>query len=365
MKIVYLSLLYLHLVFVICCRPKMEGFIIEGLIENAEDSAVVTLFDIEQQIVLDSAYTQSGKFVMKGKVNAPTTCWLRCEGEYAIITIENVEMSFSSPLDNMITESTVIGGPEQDLRNELQKLQRPYDRIYNSALDSLMNKKYSNEKDKHRLINKYNSNQEKSHSIYINFGKSHANSYLGMDILYRNRQNIPKEILDSIYNSLKDRYKKTDLAEGIGTYLYERTIKEGEYYIDFEAQTITKNSFSLSSLIGNYIYLTFWSSGCGPCRAENRFLNKHFDEVPNNLEIVSFSIDKNNENWIRASEKDQIRWHNVSDISGARGRVKTLYEVQAIPTSFLIDTSGLVVKRFNGFDSDKNLIEELQKLMTS
>ncbi|MCB0665160.1 MAG: hypothetical protein KDC80_05025, partial [Saprospiraceae bacterium] len=75
--------------------------------------------------------------------------------------------------------------------------------------------------------------------------------------------------------------------------------------------------------------------------------------------VVSFSIDRNNKVWAKASAVDGIVWHNVSDREGGLGRVKTQYQVQAIPTSFLIDQQGRIMEIFTGFDPDVDLIAEI------
>jgi len=70
--------------------------------------------------------------------------------------------------------------------------------------------------------------------------------------------------------------------------------------------------------------------------------------------IVSFSIDTNKVIWQHASKVDSIIWCNVSDLEGEIGKVKTLYGVQAIPTSFVIDKEGIIIERYDGY-SDRIL----------
>ena len=358
-----LSLSLICFLLSISCNKKEEGFIINGTIENIPDSSLITLYDIGQQIFLDSAWTKDGKFVLEGKIDQPTTCWLRNGEEYAIIDVENLEMSFRSPVKNMLFENVTIGGREQALRNELQALQRPYDLQYTEAVDSLQNQQYQDDSTRKRLIAKYRKNLDKSMELYIDFGKEHADSYLGLGILYANRKRLEKDSLSAIYEGLSPTYKQTDIAYSIATYLNEPSIKIGEPFIDFEAKNMEGEAFKLSSKKGKYIYLTFWSMGCGPCRMENKFFSEHYNDIPEELSIVSFSTDKNIEFWKRASEMDNILWDNVSDYAGDRGKVKTQYEVQAIPASFFINREGIVVKRFYGFDPEANIIEELKKLI--
>jgi len=211
------------------------------------------------------------------------------------------------------------------------------------------------------LIKRFNESQSKSQEIYIDFGKKHSDSYLGLNIIYMNRKSIPKDSLKLIYESLTPPFKETTTAKALEIFLYEDNAEIGKMSIDFTAKTINGNDFTLSSLRGQYIYLSFWSAGCAPCRMENRFFSKNLDSIPNNLSIVSFSIDKNIEAWKKASKSDNISWINVSDYEGDKGRVKTIYGVQAIPTSFLIDKEGVIIEKFTGFDTD--IIKKLKRII--
>lgn len=338
-----------------------KGFTIKGHIEGIEDGTWVKLFDIDQQIYLDSVCSKNGNFILKGKVENPTTCWLQCKDEYAVIQVENTEMTFNSPIKKMFLNNTAQGGNEQRLQTELNKLQRPYYNLFYGAYDSLENKKYSNDSQKQRLIKLFNESQSTAQEIYVNFGTKHANSYLGLDIIYSNRADIPKDSLKGLYEKLLPKYKETSRSKALKVFLYDELAKKGTEFIDFKAKTIKGEDFLLSSLKGKYIYLSFWSAGCGPCRLENKFLSQSKNELPKDLSLVSFSTDKNFKHWDLASKSDGIDWYNVSDLEGGTGRVKTQYQVQAIPTSFLIDRDGIVMEKFIGYD--KNILKRINKLI--
>lgn len=340
-----------------------KGFIIKGHIDGIEDASWVKLYDLDQQIFLDSALSKKGDFILTGKVENPKTCWVKCKDEYAIIQVENTEMTFNSPIKDMHLYSTIQGGGEQGLQNELKKLQQPYDILYFSAYDSLIKNKFTSDSEKQRLIKKFNESQSISQEIYVNFGKEHPNSYLGLDIIYRNRKTIPKDSLKLIFENLLPTFKETPRAKALKIFLYEELAQKGKPSIDFKVKTIEGEDFSLSSLKGKYIYLSFWSAGCAPCRMENKLFSHNLKELPKELSLVSFSIDKNAKAWDNATESDSIVWYNVSDLEGINGRIKNQYQVQAIPTSFLIDKNGIIIEQFIGFDTNiikriKTLIEE-------
>jgi len=330
------------------------GFILTGNISGTEDGTRVMLVDIEGQKIIDYAVTTNGAFTLKGHVAEPTTCWIKCNDEYAIIQVENLPMTFASPLKGMNLNYTAQGGREQSLQNELDHLQRSYQSIYTRAYDSLNNKLYSRAEQKAQLIKTFNEAQGTYMDIYVAYGRKHIDSYLGLDIVYRNRKRIPKDSVMLLYNSLPEKLKATARAKSLKIYANERLAQTGEHFLDFEVYSIQGKPFKLSDLKGKYIYLTFGSIGCGPCRMENQEIAKIYGTLYKQMDIVNFSLDVNRNEWEAASKKDGIVWYNVSDMRGMTGKTKTLYDVQAIPTSFLIDPKGVIIERFDGY-SDENI----------
>lgn len=331
-----------------------KGFVLKGVISGSTDGTMVRLVDIDGQKVLDSAMTISGTFVLQGHVNRPTACWLQCNNEYATIQVENTPMTFTSVLKEMNLNYTAQGGREQSLQNLLNDQQRQYERIYTSAYDSLNNKLYSDTTQKAKLIKTFKTAQDTYMNIYVAFGRKHIDSYIGLDIVYRNRQSIPKDSLILLYSNLPPFLKATSVAQGLNTYATKKLASKGDRFLNFEAQTIEGAPFKLSELKGKYIYLAFGSFSCGPCRMENREIAKHYGELSKSITIVNFSLDVNRKEWEAAAKLDKIVWYNVSDMAGMVGRIKTLYNVQAMPTSFLINPDGLIIERFDGY-SDENI----------
>ncbi|WP_315821233.1 TlpA disulfide reductase family protein [Paraflavitalea speifideaquila] len=251
-------------------QTSKKGFIIKGHIEGITNNTPIYLFDIEEQVRIDSAISKNGHFTLSGKVKRPTTCWLECKDQYAILQVENTLMEFKAPIQNMRLYASAKGGREQSLQNKLAQLQFPYDKTYMSAYDSLEHNQFTTEQDRKRLVDIFNTNQDISQQVYINFGKQHPNSWLGLDILYRNREQITPDTLKLIFDELDSTLKTSQKAISLRTYLYGELADIGKLFIDFTAQTLEGASFRLSSLKGNYILLNFWSAACVPCRKENK-----------------------------------------------------------------------------------------------
>lgn len=107
------------------------------------------------------------------------------------------------------------------------------------------------------------------------------------------------------------------------------------------------DTVELKKLQGNYVLLDFWASWCGPCRDENpnvvALYKKYHDK---GFEIFSVSLDTNADQWKKAIANDKLIWKNHgSDLMGWNAAPAQLYQVQSIPTTFLLDKTGKVIAK--------------------
>lgn len=350
------SLLFISIFSIIACSNSNE-YTIEGYIEGASDSTLIKLYDLTTEEYIDSCFTINEEFIFRGNVEYPRTLWLFCNKDVAALQVENVPIKFKSKINHFQQEAIVKGGYEQDLANEVRRLQRPYQILIDNAFDSLVNKKYEDESMLEKLGNRYNELLDKSHSFYVNSAIKNPNSFYSIDALFRNRLSIPIDSLKQILENVDSKYRESVKGKAIMDYVSNQKVEVGKPFIDFNTKTIEGDDFQLSTLKGKYIFIHFWSSGCAYCRKENRLLSKNFNKLPDSIILVSFSLDKKRENWVSSSLKDSIFWYNVSDLKGDLSSTKLLYDVQALPVSFLIDRNGIVVEKILGYD--ENLIEIL------
>ncbi len=122
--------------------------------------------------------------------------------------------------------------------------------------------------------------------------------------------------------------------------------EEGSMAPDFSLPKADGTPFSLSKLRGKYVLVDFWASWCGPCRKENpqvvALYNKYKDK---GFEILGVSLDEDKEAWLKAIEKDRLTWIHVSDLKGWQNEAARLYNVNAIPMTYLIDPDGVIIAK--------------------
>ena len=153
---------------------------------------------------------------------------------------------------------------------------------------------------------------------------------------------IPKSLLTNKYNI--DKVQKINF--NINNVLNQVKIEIGAIAPDFTAPDPNGNSITLSKALGKITILDFWASWCRPCRIENpnfvKLYNKYHDK---GLNIISVSLDRENQmkRWVKAIEKDNLNWYNVSNLKYWQDPVAKLYNISSIPATFILDEKGKII----------------------
>ena len=113
---------------------------------------------------------------------------------------------------------------------------------------------------------------------------------------------------------------------------------------DFYVMDIMGEELSLQQYRGQVVLLDFWATWCQPCIAEMPNVKQTYAKYKNRqFQIIGISLDNAIEPLDAYIKGEGIAWRQYLDRSGA---ISTLYNVRAIPSTFLIDGTG-IVRRVN------------------
>ncbi|MBI2876018.1 MAG: redoxin domain-containing protein [Candidatus Tectomicrobia bacterium] len=117
---------------------------------------------------------------------------------------------------------------------------------------------------------------------------------------------------------------------------------------DFVLTDLTGKEVHLSQLQGKGIILNFWSTWCKPCRTELPMMESFYqnNRLTNGIEILAISINREQNNTVKDFvERIGLTFPVLLDF---QKRVAKTYKIFVLPTSFLIDRRGVIVKKFFG-----------------
>jgi cytochrome c biogenesis protein CcmG, thiol:disulfide interchange protein DsbE len=117
----------------------------------------------------------------------------------------------------------------------------------------------------------------------------------------------------------------------------------------------------LSDLKGQRVILDFWASWCEPCRQSVPILNEAAQALAaEGVRVYGINAEGLTPAALRrVTERWGVAYPILHDPTAA---TQIAYDVEALPTLFLIDKEGIVQKTHAGSPSAKRLVEEVREL---
>lgn len=114
---------------------------------------------------------------------------------------------------------------------------------------------------------------------------------------------------------------------------------------DFTLNNLSGEPLTLSDLKGHPLVLNFWATWCGPCRAEIPALQAASELIGDHGVILGINVQEPS-----LTVSDFALVHNLTYpiVLDSDARIARLYQVQAYPTTYFIDSRGVVDELYTG-----------------
>jgi peroxiredoxin len=116
---------------------------------------------------------------------------------------------------------------------------------------------------------------------------------------------------------------------------------------DFTLKSLSGQNVNLNEQRGKITVINFWASWCGPCRKEMPILQRFHDKYTDlGVQVWGVNVEQENQ-----AGRDFISKINVNFpiLFDEKNTLSALYQVDAMPTTVVVDRSGLIRYVFRGY----------------
>lgn len=340
---------------------------VSGKIQNPPQGYVVlSQFTDTRPIVLDTLeLSQNGEFNYELTVDVPTFYDLNLFGEKSVrLALDKDDVSVAYDFQN--AQSLEITG-SQDTKEmvKIDQLMTDYQAKVNKLNEAYYEAMSANDSEAIKKIQvdamRLESDQALAVKETIN---SMGNSFATLAAVGLLNTKNEFQFIDGLAEKLNQTYPDNKMIIQLKQQLDEmRALSLGQIAPDFELPNPEGDLVKLSDLRGNYVMIDFWAAWCKPCREENPNVVRLYEAYKDKgFDIIGVSLDRKKEDWVEAIKQDGLTWTQVSDLAYFNSAAAVLYQIEAIPATYLLDPEGKIIgKDLRGPSLENKLAEIFNK----
>jgi len=370
MKLKSLSLILLVAIAFTACKPK-DSFVIDGKFENPGTEKKVFLYGMQNSnmVAIDSTnLSEKGEFKFIRKT--PSVDFFRVSAgnhEFMLIAKNGDQIKLEADLADKALAYKISGANEVEKLSELNTIRNDFAKQAEKLQGEFESKVASQPQNRATILEQmkpqYESYINQLNDKILKFAKDNKGtlaSFYAMNTL--SPQEFEAELVqfsDEIKEEIKGNATVDTFVKQMALL---KAVQVGQPAPAFTINTAEGKPVSLSDYKGKYVLVDFWASWCQPCRQENPNVVKVYNKYKTkNFDILGISLDTDKAAWLGAVKADGLTWTHTSELKDFNGETVRKYQVQAIPTSYLIDPNGkIAAKNLRGDQLDAFLAKTLR-----
>lgn len=369
-----LVLILLMVTFVLSCKTEPElpplppgqyevTIVAEG-VYNGLRAHLSSKNERNRVVFIDTAMVLNEQAIFRGNIGSPTIQNLTINGVKGELpfVLEPGRIIIEVNKDSLL--SSKIEGSQNHIDHSAYQTQtRDFSETLTTNQKLMLEARTAGDLNTFNKINNQSQAIAQKQAAYSNtFIEEHPNSEFSL-LLLETLLRDPNTRLDQVKASkaaMRSVITKNAGTQNIGkkidAYIAQKEAQAnldiGKIAPNFSAPDPDGKIIALNDIKGKATIIDFWASWCGPCRRENPNVVKVYEKYHDKgLEIISVSLDRPNQQsrWLQAIEKDRLTWHHVSNLQYFNDPVARMYNISAIPATFILDADGrIVAKKLRG-----------------